>query len=186
MGISGTTVCMTNFYNAFGPASRIVRRPMMPDLGRSARQSAPQYKGVALILAAAVLVCAVLELAALSPALAQTPTAARSVWDGVYSKEQADRGDALYRLECARCHNQGPMTGMNFMNVWNGRTADDLFQMIKNTMPQDGPGRLTRKNCVDLLAFTFRANEFPAGDAELKIESEQLQAIRIEPKGGSK
>lgn len=186
MGISGTTVCMTNFYKAFSRPSPIVRRPMMLDPDRSASQGDLQYKGVALILVAAALFCAVLELAALSPALAQTPTPARSVWDGVYSKEQADRGDALYQQECTRCHNQGPTTGLNFMNIWNGRTADDLFQMIKNTMPQDGPGKLTRKNCVDLLAYTFKANEFPAGDAELKIESEQLQAIRIEPKGGSK
>jgi cytochrome c5 len=30
--------------------------------------------------------------------------ASRSVWDGVYSEEQAKRGAALYGRECARCH----------------------------------------------------------------------------------
>lgn len=148
---------------------------------------APQYKGGALVLTGAWLFWLVLAAAAGSRLMAQAAAVpARSVWDGVYSKEQADRGDVLYQQECTRCHNQGPMTGLNFINIWNGRTADDLFRMIRNTMPQDGPGRLTRKDCVDLLAFTFKSNEFPAGDAELKTEAEQLQAIRIEPKSDSK
>jgi len=160
--------------------------------GQSGRSSAPRYEGTTKTLAAAVLLCAVFGftagprvLAWCAAGAAQTgPT--RSVWDRVYSKDQADRGDAVYQQECTRCHNQGPTTGVTFMNIWNGRTADDLFQMVKNTMPQDGPGRLTRKNYIDLLAYTFKANEFPAGDAELTAESEQLQGIRIEPKGGSK
>ena len=28
----------------------------------------------------------------------------RSVWDGVYTEEQAKRGEELYRKECASCH----------------------------------------------------------------------------------
>src|ERR1039458_10596307 len=28
----------------------------------------------------------------------------RSVWDGVYTKEQAQRGQTVYGRDCARCH----------------------------------------------------------------------------------
>jgi mono/diheme cytochrome c family protein len=112
------------------------------------------------------------------------PEPARSVWDGVYAKEQADRGESLYRDECSRCHPQGPSTGATFMTLWKGRTADDLFQQIKSTMPQDGPGRLTRRNYADLVAYILRVNGFPAG-AALKPDPDALQVIRIEPKDGS-
>ena len=106
----------------------------------------------------------------------------RSVWDGVYTDAQAMRGEAVYQAECFRCHPAGPMTGTNFMSVWNGRTASDLFQMMKNMMPQDGPGRLERRLYVDVVAYTFKANGFPAGQTELKNEADSLKHVRIEPK----
>ena len=39
---------------------------------------------------------------------AQPPT--KSIWDGIYSEEQATRGQALYSQECASCHG-GELTG---------------------------------------------------------------------------
>ena len=30
----------------------------------------------------------------------------RSVWDGVYTKEQAHRGQTVYGQECAKCHGE--------------------------------------------------------------------------------
>lgn len=32
---------------------------------------------------------------------AQSPA---SVWDGAYTQDQAERGEALYRQQCATCH----------------------------------------------------------------------------------
>src|SRR5260370_8594146 len=32
------------------------------------------------------------------------PSESRSVWDGVYTEEQAKRGEPIYRKECAACH----------------------------------------------------------------------------------
>ncbi len=74
------------------------------------------------------------------------------------------------------------MNGVTFMNIWNGRTASDLFQMMKNTMPPDAPGKLGRREYVDVVAYTFKSNGFPAGQTELKSEIEALRKIRIEPK----
>ena len=150
-------------------------------------KKAYRHGGEWVVGVAAIVFAAVLFAVARSGLLAQTDGGApKSVWEGVYTKAQAERGETLYQQECTRCHNQGPMTGVTFMSIWNGRTAEDLYQMMKNTMPQDGPGRFTRREYIDMVAFTFKANEFPSGEIELKTEPEKLQAIRIEPKTGSK
>jgi len=77
----------------------------------------------------------------------------RSVWDGVYTEEQAKRGESVYRKECAACHGDllagaesaPPLTGGAFLANWNGLTIGDLFDRIRKTMPQSAPGRLTRQ-----------------------------------------
>ena len=46
------------------------------------------------------------------------PTA--SVWDGVYTEEQAGRGQALYAKECASCH------GASLSGGEDGASADRL------------------------------------------------------------
>ena len=117
-------------------------------------------------------------------ALAQS---SRSVWDGVYTAEQAKRGAALYAEQCASCHgltlNGGemapPLTGGEFMSNWNGLTVGDLFGRIRTTMPADSPGKLNRDKTADILAEILSANQFPAGSAELPRQSEVLKEIQI-------
>ena len=136
---------------------------------------------------------AILVLATLAPSLsplrAQAPeTSSRSVWDGVYTEEQAKRGETIYGKECAACHgamltggeSAPPLTGGAFMANWNGLTAGDLFDRIRKTMPQTSPGRLTRQQNADILAFMFSINKFPAGKTELYKQSEMLKEIRFE------
>jgi hypothetical protein len=48
-------------------------------------------------------------------------------------------------------------------------------------MPADRPGRLTREQDADILAFILRVGEFPAGKAELEHQTEVLKQIRFEP-----
>jgi len=130
-----------------------------------------------------ILVCAV----ALSALLAQSPPT-RSVWDGVYTDEQAQRGQAVYSRECAACHGSGltggeeapPLAGGTFTSNWNGLTAGDLFERIRISMPADRPGHLNREQVADVLAYIFKANEFPAGTTELQRQVEWLRDIRFE------
>jgi mono/diheme cytochrome c family protein len=136
---------------------------------------------------------AVLVLAALASPVwllrAQAPEAeSRSVWDGVYTEDQAKRGEAIYRKECAACHgtmltggeSAPPLTGGPFLANWNGLTMGDLFDRIRKTMPQTNPGRLTRQQDADILAFMLSVNKFPAGKSELYRQSEMLKEIRFE------
>ena len=112
----------------------------------------------------------------------------RSVWDGVYTSGQAKRGEALYQSNCASCHgtalNGGesapPLTGGEFTSNWNGLTLGDLFERIRVSMPADSPGKLTREQDADILAFMLSVNQFPAGSTELERRTEVLRQIRFE------
>jgi cytochrome c len=114
------------------------------------------------------------------------PQESRSVWDGVFTEEQAKRGEPIYRKECAACHGDmltggesaPPLTGGAFLA--NCLTMGDLFDRIRKTMPQSAPGRLTRQQDADILAFMLSVNKFPTGKAELYRQSEMLKEIRFE------
>jgi mono/diheme cytochrome c family protein len=112
----------------------------------------------------------------------------RSVWDGVYTEEQAKRGEELYRKECASCHGDSlvggggaaPLTGGTFLSNWNGLTVGDLFDRIRKTMPQGAVGKLTKQQDADVLAFLLSFNKFPSGKTELQKQVEFLKEIRFE------
>jgi mono/diheme cytochrome c family protein len=110
----------------------------------------------------------------------------RTVWDGIYTDEQATRGEALYGEHCVRCHGatlQGngegakSLTDATFKSTWNGISMGALFDRVRLSMPQDKPGSLTRQQVADLLAFILRANKFPAGKDELVRQTDLLNAI---------
>jgi mono/diheme cytochrome c family protein len=112
----------------------------------------------------------------------------RSVWDGVYTDEQAKRGEDFYRKECASCHGDtlvggggaAPLTGGAFLSNWNGLTVGDLFDRIRKTMPQGAPGKLTKQQDADVLAYLLSFNKFPSGKTELQKQVEFLKEIRLE------
>jgi len=111
-----------------------------------------------------------------------------SVWSGVYTPEQAERGKAAYQKECASCHGAAldgsgpapPLAGAEFKSNWDGQTADDLFEKMQSSMPADQPGRLSREQNAVILAFLFSSNGFPAGQKELPTDAAVLQKIRFE------
>ena len=115
---------------------------------------------------------------------------ARSVREGVFTKAQAARGLSLYRAECARCHGETLMGGEDapglvdndFLEKWNGKSVGEMVELIRKTMPSDGPGHLTRKQCVDMTAYLLSANKFPTGEKELDTDIAGLNEIKIEPK----
>ncbi len=112
----------------------------------------------------------------------------RSVWDGVYTDDQAKRGEALYQKECAKCHGASltggeeapPLAGAAFLANWSGTTMGDLIERVRTTMPPDAPGRLSRQQNADILSHVLRANNFPAGKNELPRETELLKQIKIQ------
>lgn len=115
---------------------------------------------------------------------AQQP-GARTVWDGVYTLDQAKRG-ALKSGLCTSCHGDGfanggapQLVGEDFLAKWEGRTVGDLFDLIRLTMPDDEPGGLPREQYADLVAYILAVNRFPTGTTEIGTSAEPLKQIQI-------
>ena len=123
---------------------------------------------------------------------------ARSVWDGVYTEEQARRGEALYAERCSRCHGATYMGGTDgataligptFNGNWNNVPLDQMLDRVRLTMPMDKPASLSRQQTADALAFILSINKIPAGKTELPRQAEMLTLIQYkaskEPPGES-
>lgn len=114
----------------------------------------------------------------------------KSVVDGVYTDAQAARGQALYTKSCTVCHGDPPvgtamapgLAGDDFLATYNGMTAGDLYTKISKTMPGDDPGSLKPEDTVDLIAYLFKANKWPAGSVDLPGDLSALKQIRIQSK----
>lgn len=104
----------------------------------------------------------------------------RSSQDMVYSRAQAREGARLYREACGACHAPDEFVGPDYMDRWTGRPAAELFGLIRNGMPEEAPGSLSRIETAALLAYLFRMNGMPAGDTAMGSDAGSLEAIRIE------
>lgn len=135
-------------------------------------------------IAAAVILVAV-------AALAQAPA---SVWDAVYTDEQAARGVSLYQQECASCHGKAlegaglfpPLAGDDFKSNWDGRPLGDLFEKMRVSMPADHPGKLNGDQNADILAYMLKQNGFPAGSTAMKGDADALKSVRFDAAKPSK
>jgi S-disulfanyl-L-cysteine oxidoreductase SoxD len=111
-----------------------------------------------------------------------------SVWDGIYTGEQAVRGEAGYRKNCASCHGQKlegkgqnpPLAGSDFTSNWNGMSVGDLFEKMQVSMPADRPGKLGMDENAEILAYILKFNKFPAGAKELPASADALRGVRFE------
>lgn len=118
---------------------------------------------------------------------AQGDEAQVSVLDGVYTPDQALRGEAIYQQECQSCHAAdmagGPaargLLGLAFQFLWKDKTLADLFAAMREKMPPGSPGTLDDQAYVDILAAILERNDFPAGEAEIKADPETLKSIVI-------
>src|SRR5262245_10447234 len=115
-----------------------------------------------------------------------------SVWDGVYSAAQQNRGDDLYVRECSTCHGETlkggegapALVGAAFVANWSTGTLADLFDKVSQTMPAppEQPGKLSPQQNADVLAFVLSRNGFPTGAADMPVSADALKQIRITAK----
>jgi mono/diheme cytochrome c family protein len=118
----------------------------------------------------------------------EAPKPPTSVWDGVYTVEQANRGHALYNDKCFGCHaadlggdeDVPPIAGPEFLAKWKDHTVGELLDKIQKTMPSGKPGTLSPDVNRDILAYMLSVNAFPAGKSDLPQESDKLAQIRID------
>jgi mono/diheme cytochrome c family protein len=126
------------------------------------------------------------------PAKAQV--AARTVWDGVYSADQAESGKHRYAGPCGSCHGRNlegghifgsktrtapALRGETFLSHWMGHSVGELFAQISTSMPLDHPGTLSDEVNTSILAFILQENGFPVGNRDLSADTDAMEKIQI-------
>lgn len=119
-----------------------------------------------------------------------TPGASQmqSVWDRIYTDDQADRGEVFYRMACESCHAPDlsggkvvpELIGDTFTEDWDGLTVGRLFERVLRSMPEDDPASVSRGEKADILAFILRVNGFPSGVLDLKPQTELLDRVTFD------
>ncbi len=121
---------------------------------------------------AAVLACT--PFAAAAP---QPNTSATTFRQGVYTAEQANRGQQVYTAKCSMCHGDNlagiemapALAGGSFRTSWNAQPLLTLANRIKTTMPPTAPNSLSNNQVTDLVSYILQANDIRAGNVALNI-----------------
>ena len=114
--------------------------------------------------------------------------ATRSTNEGVYTAEQATKGEAVYKEQCAACHGDNlegsgpmpPLAGKDFLANWQGKTVGDLFEKTQTSMPATAPGTLTPEQTAQVMAYVLSVSKYPAGSAALPDKMDDLKTISID------
>jgi S-disulfanyl-L-cysteine oxidoreductase SoxD len=127
--------------------------------------------------------------ATIAPAVVlMTQPPATSVWDGVFTKQQADRGKEAYSRACTYCHRDDlsgnedgapALRGAEFSERWKDRPLSEFYFVLRETMPQDEPASLTAQAYVDIISFILSGNNMSAGEKELPTDMESLKLIKF-------
>jgi len=108
-------------------------------------------------------------------AAALVSVAAIALEDGPFTAEQARSGAALYGANCAGCHGarlQGageapPLAGISFMAAWGNRSVDELYNLVKASMPYGNGNSLDVDSYRKIVAYVLLANGAKPGNAAL-------------------
>jgi quinoprotein glucose dehydrogenase len=117
----------------------------------------------------------------------------KTIWDGVYTKEQAERGRATYSEACSHCHGRGlvggevngelapTLKGVYFVLRWSG-SLSELFGTIENSMPKDDPGAVSSQDTADIIAYLLQSNDAQPGESEIPPSREKARDIQVTKK----
>ncbi len=115
--------------------------------------------------------------------------AGTTVWDGVFTAAQAERGREAFATHCSSCHGKdlegeaGPaLSGEQFFDNWREDSVKTLFSFIQTQMPQRARGSLSADTYLDILSYIFSKNMFPAGSKVLTNDA--LENIQLVGKDG--
>ncbi len=113
-----------------------------------------------------------------------------TIWDGVFTDAQAQRGEDAYVRACAKCHaedllgstNAPALVGQPFFARFDRTSADDVLDVIRRTMPQEAPDTLGMQVYADIVSFMLKTNSAPAGNTELPTDRAKLREILVTSK----
>lgn len=104
---------------------------------------------------------------------------------GVFTAEQAERGAAIFSMNCAGCHGAQLQGGMGprlnpIDESFHGVSLAAVYNFVSQNMPLNAPGSLEPQQYADVISFVLSQNGFPAGEAELPADAEQLEQFTID------
>ena len=128
---------------------------------------------------------AVISIGLLGAVAAQSGST--TVWDGVFTEDQAARGRTTYEQACAACHLDDllgdgvapALTGTAFEYRWNTLSVGDMLAMIRATMPPAAPASLNTQAYADIVSYVLHSNGLPAGRRELPPDEALLNEIIV-------
>jgi mono/diheme cytochrome c family protein len=126
--------------------------------------------------------CAAVSAAFLVTVALQAQAPQKTTNSGVYTAEQAGRGQKIFEAKCTACHDTARFTGEGFIDPWAGKPLKDVWDIASGTMPEDNPGSLKPQEYGDVIAFFLSLNDFPTGDADLQGTAAAMANITIEKK----
>ena len=112
----------------------------------------------------------------------------KSTSTGVFTEEQAKKGEAAYQRLCASCHGadlhstepEAPdLTDGAFKFGWQGKTMAERFETIRKTMPPRKEGSLDDQTYLDIVTYILRFNNVPAGKQMLQPDINMLKQIVV-------
>ena len=105
----------------------------------------------------------------------------RTVHDGVFSAQQVQRGQRVFRTICSNCHEIEEFVGTGaYLEEHEGKSLweDVRFRLVDN-MPDDDPSSLDPADYAAVIAYIFSVYGAPAGNADMPIDRAALEAITI-------
>jgi alcohol dehydrogenase (cytochrome c) len=137
-------------------------------------------------LGASALVVAI--LASIAPVRAvQDPAPRGGGRPALFTAAQAKSGEDAYGRACASCHGPTltggaapPLAGPGFVRSWRDPrvTLDDVFFVMRTTMPPRQTNALTVDERLAVFAYILSRNGYPAGGTALAMTTAALHELR--------
>lgn len=113
----------------------------------------------------------------------------RTIFDGVYTDEQAERGKGFFSSDCATCHSNTArgssaapgLIGYTLDSKYADQPLYNYFDYMRTNMPPSNAGWFLDQEYADIVAYLLSLHGAPAGDTELEGTEEALSAIMIVP-----
>jgi S-disulfanyl-L-cysteine oxidoreductase SoxD len=104
-----------------------------------------------------------------------------TIWDGVFTSEQASRGERTAWTVCFACHSEAEWRSPLLLDAGAGERLGDLYSTISQSMPLDAPGALSASEYADVVAYILVLQGAPPGSRELPVDLREMDRIRVVP-----
>jgi S-disulfanyl-L-cysteine oxidoreductase SoxD len=110
-----------------------------------------------------------------------------TVWSGVYTINDAQRGKVAYAKRCARCHaadlkgvaGVAPIVGKPFFDRWHDLRVFDTVAFIQSATRHDFRTFVPASEARDMVAFLLQQNGVPPGNEPFPKDYGVLNEILI-------